>query len=136
MRHGRAFALCASLVLLGSAMAAADGSATLGRGLQQLVQMYESGDQRLDFALQLHLTAPEGDPLVHVRLSDLVAVDDAVARLAELGFRLQAISPLDTTLLEGYLPLRSARAAAALQGVQRVLAVQRPFNFAGSVQSQ
>ena len=48
MRHGHAFALCASLVLLGSAMVAADGSATLGRGLQQLVQMYESGDQRLD----------------------------------------------------------------------------------------
>jgi hypothetical protein len=136
MRHGRAFALCASLVLLGSAMVAADGSATLGRGLQQLVQMYESGDQRLDSALQLHLTAPEGDPLVHVRLSDLVAVDDAVARLAGLGFRLQAISPLDATLLEGYLPLRSARAAAALQGVQRVLAVQRPFKLAGSVQSQ
>jgi hypothetical protein len=136
MRHGRAFALCVSLVLLGSAIVAADGSGTLGRGLQQLVQMYESGDQRLDAALQIHITAPEGDPLVHVRLSEDAQVDTAVARLAELGFRLQAISPLDATLLEGFLPLRSARAAAALQGVQGVLAVQRPFKFAGSVQSQ
>jgi hypothetical protein len=136
MRHGRGFILCALLVLLGSSIVAADGSGTLGRGLQQLVQLYESGDQRLDAALQLHITAPEGDPLVHVRLSDNVQADDAVARLAELGFRLQAISPLDATLLEGYLPLRTARAAAALQGVQRLLAVQRPFKFAGSVQSQ
>jgi hypothetical protein len=117
-------------------MLAADGPATLGRGLQELVHLYESGDQRLNAALQIHLTTPEGDPLVHVRLADDVKVDDAVARLAELGFRLQAISALDATLLEGYLPLGSARAAAALQGVKRVLAVQRPFNFAGSVQSQ
>src|ERR1700674_1175475 len=115
MRHGRGFALCASLVLLGSAIVAADGSGTLGRGLQELVHLYESGDQRLDAALQIHLTAPEGDTLVHVRLADDVKVDDAVAGLAELGFSLQAVSALDATLLEGYLPLGSARAAAALQ---------------------
>ena len=111
-------------------------AATLGRGLEQLVSLYETRNVKLASALRMHLTSADGDPLVHVRLDASRKADDVLADLAAAGFRLTALSELDPTLAEGYLPLSAARAAAGVAGVSRVLAVQRPFKFAGAVQSQ
>ena len=111
-------------------------AATLGRGLEQLVSLYETSNPKLDAALRIHITSPTGDPLVHVRLEAGAKSADVLAALAQIGFRATAISELDPTLVEGYLPLTAARAVAGVSGVLRVLAVQRPFAFAGKVQSQ
>jgi hypothetical protein len=125
-----------SLALLTSAATIAAPAAPLGRGLQQLVNLYESSSPRLANALQFHITSPGGAVLVHVRVEAGASVNETITRLSAAGFRLQAVSELDRTLLEGFLPLDSARGAAATPGVARILAVQRPFASAGSVQSQ
>ena len=111
-------------------------AATLGRGMEQLVRLRETNNPKLGAALKLHLTDPAGAVLVHVRLDDPSQSADILAALKRAGFVLQAVSELDPSLIEGYLPLSSARAAAAIAGVRRVLAVQRPHASAGSVQSQ
>ena len=100
-------------------------AATLGRGLQQLVELYERGNAKLASVLRLHVTNGQGDVLVHVRIADGEPAAEVIARLVAAGFRLQAVSELDPTLLEGYLPLSAARNAAAIRGVLHVLAVQR-----------
>jgi hypothetical protein len=73
---------------------------------------------------------------VHVRLAPGTDQQKALAALANAGFRLQAISQLDPSLLEGFMPLSAARSASSLAGISHVLAVQRPKALAGSVQSQ
>jgi len=126
--------LSLAFIILATAWPASAG--TLGRGMEQLVRFYEADNPKLTPALGLHVTSPTGEVLVQVRLADNVSTDQAIAQLAKSGFRLQAVSLLDPTLVEGYLPLGLARSAAAVQGVRSILAVQRPFKFAGSVQSQ
>ena len=127
---------CSSLAFMVFALAWPAAAGTLGRGMEQLVRFYESDNPKLSEALQFHITAPSGDVLVHVRLEANVASDQAIAQLSKAGFRLQAVSLLDPTLVEGYMPLGLARSIASVPGVHSVLAVQRPFKFAGSVQSQ
>lgn len=117
-------------------LAATASAATLGRGLEQLVSLYETRNAKLASALRMHLTSDDGEPLVDVRFDGSRKAEDVLADLAAAGFRLTALSELDPTLAEGYLPLSAARAAAGIAGVSRVLAVQRPFKFAGAVQSQ
>ena len=111
-------------------------AATLGRGMEQLVTLFETSNPKLASAMRIHLTNAIGDPLVHVRLDPSANAADVLRQLVGTGFRLRTVSELDPQLLEGYLPLSSARAAAAVPGVLRVLAVQKPFALAGSVQSQ
>ena len=111
-------------------------ASTLGRGMEQLVRLQETNNPKLAIALKMHITDPQGDVLVHVRLDPGVDRQRALATLAAGGFRLQAISQMDPSLLEGYMPLAAARSASGLAGVMRVLAVQRPKALAGSVQSQ
>jgi hypothetical protein len=131
LRRGSAIAI--ALVLCAAAAAQA---ATMGRGLEQLVTLYESGNPKLASALRLHVTSTSGDVMVHVRLDPTANATSVLARLAQLGFRATATSVLEPTLVEGFLPLAAARNAAGTAGVVRVLAVQRPFKFAGSVQSE
>src|SRR5262245_14401442 len=88
------------------------GAATLGRGLEQLVALYETHNVKLSSALRIHLTAPNGDVLVHVRLDPSHKRDTTLAQLASVGFRLSAVSELDPSLAEGYLSLSTVRAAA------------------------
>jgi hypothetical protein len=104
--------------------------------MDQLVRLHETNNPKLADALKAHLRDSQGAVLVHVRLNADVASANVLRALRRDGFVLQAISQLDPTLIEGYLPLSSARAAAALPGVRRVLAVQRPRASAGLVQSQ
>ncbi len=125
---------CSALLLFLAAPLAS--AATLGRGLEQLVTLFETSNPKLASAMRIHLTNAIGDPLVHVRLDPSANAADVLRQLVGTGFRLRTVSELDPQLLEGYLPLSSARAAAAVPGVLRVLAVQKPFALAGSVQSQ
>ena len=111
-------------------------AATLGRGMEQLVRLKESNNPKLAAALKLHITDPQGSVLVHVRLDPDADRARALAALAAAGFRLQAISQMDPSLLEGFMPLAAARTLSGVSGVARVLAVQRPKALAGAVQSQ
>ena len=109
---------------------------TLGRGLEQLTTFYESGNPKLASALSIHIVAADGAVMVHVRLDASAPAGRALQGLVAAGLRITAVSELDPTLIEGYLQIGSARAAAAVPGVLHVLAVQRPRNLAGAVQSQ
>jgi hypothetical protein len=108
----------------------------LGGGLKQLVAAWENADPRLVSQLKFHLTNKTGDPLVVVRLADGANADQVLAKLQAQGFRLQARSSLNKSLVEGYLPLSLAKSAASTPGVHSLHAVQRPMRHAGSVQSQ
>ena len=65
-----------------------------------------------------------------------VNIDKALADLASAGFRIKTKSSINPSLVEGYLPLKSARSAAAVEGVRSLHATQRSVKLAGSVQSQ
>jgi hypothetical protein len=130
-----AIALACSLSVLTIA-AHAGPDRVMGSGLRQLVSAWELGDPRLAEHLELHVKSASGDPLVQVKLEDGATLADVLPRLQAAGFRLTATSTLDASRLEGYLPLRNARDAAALPGVRSMKATQRPRHNAGSVQSQ
>jgi hypothetical protein len=124
------------LLALSTFLAIPADAITLGRGMEQLVRLHETNNPKLAAALKMHLTDSNGDVLVHVRLDGTIKTAEVLKSLEHDGFVLQAISQLDPKLIEGYLPIASARAAASVPGVRRVLAVQRPRASAGLVQSQ
>jgi len=107
-------ALCISLNV--SSVAAADTSAPLATGLRELAAAYDRGDPRLPQKLKLHLTDRAGDPIVKVRLMPGADADAVLAKLSAAGFRLQTRSTIDTSIVEGYLPLAFAHKAAARSG--------------------
>lgn len=125
---------CWALLSLNAAWAAPE--AAMGGGLRQLVNAWEQGDPRLQSHLDLHLKSSAGEPLVHVHLAAGVTADQALPALKAAGFRLTAVSTIDPSHLEGFLPLGKARSATLLGAVQSINAVQRPRHNAGSVQSQ
>ncbi len=125
---------CISLFVVGTASAAAPP--VLGSGLRQLVAAWENADPRLENAMALHISNVAGDPLIRLRLTEGVKFEDLAPQLSALGFQKVAVSSLDPRLVEGYLPLHAARAAAGVLGVRSAHAVQRPRHNAGSVQSQ
>jgi hypothetical protein len=104
--------------------------------LSQLVARWETSDPTLSPLLALHLTSRSGDPVALVRLADDASSAQVMSELSAVGFRLTAVSTIDARLVEGYLPLGSARAAANVPGVRFVRAQLRPKSNAGSVQSQ
>ncbi|HMF95912.1 MAG TPA: hypothetical protein VKE96_16535 [Vicinamibacterales bacterium] len=109
---------------------------TLGGGMDELVRLYESNSPKLVDALKHHLTSGDDEVLVNIHLDSSVTVEQALPMLAAEGFRLQAISRIDSRVIEGFLPLWAARSTSWEIGVASILAVQRPFTFAGAVQSQ
>ncbi|HYM33803.1 MAG TPA: hypothetical protein VET48_00335, partial [Steroidobacteraceae bacterium] len=108
----------------------------MGGGLRQLVNSWENADPRLASQLNLHLKDKVGNPLVLVHLTEGADVKAAVAKLSAIGFRLTAVSAIDPTKIEGYLPLSRAKEAVTLDVVRAMHAQQRPIAHAGSVQSQ
>src|SRR4029453_11560633 len=121
---------------IGLSLCATASAAQLTGTLGQLVARYETGDPNLSTLLSFHLKNRAGDPVVKIRLADGVAASQALPALSPAGFRLTATSRIDARLLEGYLPLSSARAVAAVPGVTTIRAQLKPKKNAGSVQSQ
>jgi hypothetical protein len=74
--------------------------------------------------------------MVLVHFAPGADVATALKKLEAAGFRLTTRSSINPSLVEGYLPLANARAAAATGGVRSLHATQRPIKHAGSVQSQ
>src|SRR4051812_16139076 len=98
-------------------LCATASAAPLTGTLSQLVARWETGDPSVSTLLSFHLASRAGDPVVAVRLTDNARASEVIHGLNAAGFRLTAASKLDARFLEGYLPLRSARAAAAVPGV-------------------
>ena len=136
IRTAATIALATSALIVASASAASAQTGTLGRGMDELVRLYESGNPKLLDALKYHLTSGADEVLVTIHLRPNFAAADALPSLTAEGFRLTAISKLDGRILEGFLPLWAARTTSWEIGIESVLAAQRPFRFAGSVQSQ
>ena len=134
-RHAIA-AVFAIFTLLTCTQASAGEPAALAGGLRELVHSWEVHDPRLAAKLQLHVTSRAGDPLVRIHLRAGADPDATLRRLAAAGFRLQTRSTINPTLVEGFLPLAAARAAANTDGVQVLHATQRPITHAGLVPSQ
>jgi len=124
-----------TLLSLLLASSSAFAQATLARGLDELVNLYEAGSPKLAPVLKQHLTS-DSEVLVDIHLRDGVDRAQVLGVLEAEGFRLTATSVLDPNRLEGYMPLYAARTASWTGGVKTIQAVQRPFKFAGSVQSQ
>ena len=129
----KAAVACAAIALCVSSSAFA---ASLSGSLSQLVERWENGDPNLSRLLSRHLTSRGGDPLVDIHLADGVTADQVLPELSAAGFRLTAVSRLDPRVIEGYLPLGSARGAAGVSGVRVMRALHTPHTNAGSVQSQ
>lgn len=128
------FASAVLCLTVGVTVSASAG--TLGRGMQQLVRLQEKHQPSFKRAMQLHITSPQGEVLVDIHLQKGISTKKALAQLARTGFRLRVVSLMNPRLVEGYLRLDSARAAAKISGVRTILAVQKPRRNAGAVQSQ
>ena len=122
--------------MIGAGVPAFAQTDSLGGGLEELVRMRDTGSPKLVAALKQHLTSGTDEVLVNIHLKSDASADAILPRLQAKGFRLQAISKLDGRDIEGFLPLAAARSASRETGVASVIAEQRPFRFAGAVQSQ
>ncbi len=134
---GRKAALGLAALLLTASGIAEAAPGALGGGMQQLLAAWDNGDvQRLNDALALHISSAAGEPLVKVQLAPGMTADQVLPELSASGFRLTSVSVINPQLIEGYLPLYAARAAAKVAGVASVHATLKPRSNAGSVQSQ
>ena len=128
-----------ALLLAGSLLVAGGASASpgaLGGSLSQLVARWERGDPNLSQFLALHLANRAGEPVVMLRVEEGTTLHQVLPELSAIGFRLTSTSSLEAGLAEGYLPLGSARSAAAVPGVRNLRAQLKPQKNAGAVQSQ
>jgi len=133
--HSRSTALlCAGSLLIAGGASASPGA--LGGSLSQLVARWERGDPNLSQFLALHLANRAGEPVVMLRVEEGTTLHQVLPELSAIGFRLTSTSSLEAGLAEGYLPLGSARSAAAVPGVRNLRAQLKPQKNAGAVQSQ
>src|SRR5262245_57014093 len=139
---GKTKAILAAIGILGVATAAHAATPEggmprmVGGGLRQMVFALEKGDPRLTQELKSHVTSAGGDPLVRVNLAEGVTPEQAMPQLQAAGFRLQTISSLNRSFLEGYVSLARVKQLAATPGIRSMHAVHRPVAHAGNVQSQ
>lgn len=123
------------IVILASALGLAQ-EVTLGRGMKELSELYDTGNPKLADALKPHIATAGGVVLVHIHLKPGVSADQVLPKLTAAGFRLQAVSKINPSLIEGYVHLSKVHDIAGVGGLQTILAVQRPVTNAGAVQSQ
>src|SRR5437899_1082578 len=123
MEKTRAAARWSAAIAFGLSLSAS--AASLNGSLSQMVGRWENGDPRLSPMLAKHLTSAGGDPVVLVHLAEGVDQAQALSELSAIGFRLTAISSIDPRMVEGYLPLGSARAAAGVPSVAGLRAQHR-----------
>src|SRR4029077_5018873 len=97
---------------------------------------YDGKNSKLPAMLKLHLTDRSGDPLVRARILPGANADAVLAKLSAAGFRLNARSQINPSLLEGYLPLAKVHSAAAISGIGALTATHRPVQHVGLVTSQ
>ncbi len=128
-------ALTAAALQFGLTLSAS-AAAPLASGLRELSAAYERGDARLPVLMKHQLTDRSGAPMVQVRILPGASMDAVLKQLAAVGFRAQTRSSLNPALVEGFLPLSAAKAAAAVPGIHSIHATLRPSPHAGSVQSQ
>jgi hypothetical protein len=132
MKFIKVLALTAVALSLFATASAAELTGTL----RQMVARYEAHDPSLSALLRFHLANSAGDPVVKIRLANGVAASQALPALSAAGFKLTSTSSIDPRLLEGYLPLKAARAVSLVQGIAVIRAELKPKANAGSVQSQ
>ena len=92
-RIAAAIASAASITVLAAPAFAQTG--TLGRGMDEIVRLYESSNPKLIAALKQHITADGDEVLVNIHLKAGVSAADALPALRAEGFRLQAVSALN-----------------------------------------
>ena len=110
--------------------------ASLGRGLVELSQMFDTSSPHLATVLQSQITDPAGNLLVELRLADGVSWESIRDQVQAAGFEFSAQSVLRPNWIEGFVPLWAVKSVAAIPGIAHARAVARPAKFAGSVQSQ
>src|SRR4030095_11118631 len=103
--------------------------------MNELVNLYEADSPKLSRVLTQHVTSRDGEVLVNIRLKAGVRADEALQVLTAQGFRLKAISALDASLLEGYLPLWATRSVEWSGSVRSIVAVQLPQKVRGALES-
>src|SRR6185312_15972907 len=81
----------------------------VGGGLRQMVVALETGDPRLQLELKRHVTSTAGEPLVRVNLAEGVTPEQALPQLQAAGFKLQAISSINRSFIEGYVSLANVK---------------------------
>lgn len=135
----------ALLIALGFLSAASIASAAapdanipgkVGGGLRQMIVASERASPKLAMELKNHLTNRNGDPLVFLQLARGVTAEQVMPQLQAAGFKLQRVSSLNRSLMEGYVSLASIKELAATPGLVSVRAVRRPILKAGLVQSE
>jgi hypothetical protein len=133
------------LIALGLAAAASAASAAapdasvprkVGGGLRQMLVAAERAGPKLQIELKNHIANRNGDPLVLLQLAKGVTAEQAMPLLKGAGFRLQKVSSLNRSLMEGYVPLARVKELAGTSGLVSIRAVRRPFLNAGLVQSE
>src|SRR5262245_50740464 len=99
-RHARPFvtALTVAVSLFVLAPSSFAQTGVLARGMDELVQLYESGSPKLLDALKHHVTSGADEVLVTVHLKEGTTADAALPALKAEGFRLQAVSKVNPRL--------------------------------------
>jgi subtilisin family serine protease len=120
----------------GAARPDSDVPRKVGGGLRQMLVAAERTGPKLEMELKSHIRNRQGEPLVFLRLASGVTAEQALPTLRAAGFKLQRVSSLNSSLMEGYVPLSRIKELAQTPGLVSVRAVRRPFRKEGLVQSE
>src|SRR5882672_5093206 len=131
-----AFGLAAAASVASAAAPDASVPRKVGGGLRQMLVAAERNGPKLQMELKNHITNRNGDPLVFLQLAKGVTAEQALPQLKAAGFKLQRVSSLNRSLMEGYVSFSQIKSLAATPGLVSIRAVRRPIRNAGLVQSE